>query len=141
MVLVLSAFDVKAGVYKWTDAQGQVHYSDRPVPGNSIEMSVNSPPASPSTSEDPQKRREKMQRMLDVYEEDRAKQKHNRKQQQAAQKKRQQNCLLAKDRYKSHHRAVGIYHFDKAGKRRYLEDRERQQHMKKLRANIDRWCH
>ncbi len=32
LLALLLAFPASAGVYKWTDAQGQIHYSDSPPP-------------------------------------------------------------------------------------------------------------
>jgi Domain of unknown function (DUF4124) len=42
---------VGAPVYTWTDADGQVHYSDRPVPGaKEVELQTYTPAAAPATT-------------------------------------------------------------------------------------------
>jgi hypothetical protein len=133
------AIQAYAEVYKWVDDQGRVHFSDRPTSAQSTEVKIkqqeeSQPPAGDSD------RRLKMQRMLDVYAEDRAEKKEAMQKQQDERKQRRQNCARAKDRYNSHIRASGIYEYGKDGGRRYLSDEERSRHMKKLKAEIDRWC-
>jgi len=42
LVLLVAALPAAAKIYKWTDDQGHVHYSDKPAPGS---KSVDLPPA------------------------------------------------------------------------------------------------
>lgn len=54
-LMLLSIISLSAAaerVYTWTDAEGQVHYSDRPVPGaREIELHVAATPAAPPSSQ------------------------------------------------------------------------------------------
>ena len=51
LILVLAAMPVHAQLYKWTDADGKVHYSDRPQDGvKSKEIAVQRPVAKPAAS-------------------------------------------------------------------------------------------
>ncbi|MEW8052372.1 MAG: DUF4124 domain-containing protein [Candidatus Thiodiazotropha sp.] len=139
LVLLMAAFQLQAEVYKWVDEQGRVHFSDRPVTGESTEIKIRDQEGSqPSTGEDD--RQLKMQRMLDVYAEERAEKKEAKQKQLAERKKRKQNCVRAKDRYNSHLRATGIYNLGNDGERRYLSDQARARHIKQLKAEISRWC-
>ncbi|MCU7904847.1 MAG: DUF4124 domain-containing protein [Candidatus Thiodiazotropha sp. (ex Epidulcina cf. delphinae)] len=138
VMLLLFPLRVEAGVYQWTDEQGRVHFSDRPVTGESTEVKIKD--RSRPSVQDRQDRKLKMKRMLDVYEEDRAAKKEADRKQEKERKKRKRNCLHAKDRYDSHSRATGIYDFGKDGDRRYLSDGERTRHMQKLKAEVARWC-
>ncbi len=129
-----------AAVYQWTDAQGQVHYSDRPVAETAREVPIKTPDASPASGMDDGAREERTRRMLDVYQEDREKKRQQRQEQLEDREKRKRNCILAKDRYQSHSQASGIYSFRKDGERQYMDDAARQRHMQKLKADVDKWC-
>ena len=139
--LLMAAPGLDAGIYKWTDEQGRVHFSDRPVDDSSSEVKIRQSPATETPSNEERQQRDlKMKRMLDAFEEDRANKKEAKQKQRQEREKRKRNCLLAKDRYNSHNRARGIYSYKKDGERRYLNDSERQSHMKKLKADVERWC-
>ncbi|MEW8431407.1 MAG: DUF4124 domain-containing protein [gamma proteobacterium symbiont of Ctena orbiculata] len=138
-IFISPVFHLQAGVYKWVDENGRVHFSDRPTAAESTEVEIKQqertvPPASQ------QDRRLKMQRMLEVYQEDRVEKKEAQQKQQEEKAKRKRNCARAKDRYNSHVRARGIYRYDKDGERQYLSDEERTRHMKSVKAEIARWC-
>ena len=47
MLGVSLSFGATAGVYKWVDEQGQVHYGDRPQADSAQEMKLKAPPSSP----------------------------------------------------------------------------------------------
>jgi hypothetical protein len=139
VVLMSLAVQIQAEVYKWVDEQGRVHFSDRPNDAGSTGIKIKEQQDAPA-SDGPSDRQQKMQRMLDVYAEDRAERKEAKQKQQAEQKKRKQYCARAKDRYNSHIRARGIYSLGSDGERRYLSEKERAGHLKQLKSDIARWC-
>lgn len=130
---------LQAEVYKWVDDQGRVHFSDRPVDTDSTAVKIKEGDA-PRVPAGQEERQQKMQRMLDVYAEERAEKQEAMQKQKAEGQRRKQNCVQAKDRYNSHLRASGIYNLGNEGKREYLSEAERAQHMKRLKAEIARWC-
>ncbi|MES9992513.1 MAG: DUF4124 domain-containing protein [Candidatus Thiodiazotropha sp.] len=136
---ILPLSQLQAGVYKWVDENGRVHFSDRPTAAESTEVQIKQQERT-APSADQHDRKLKMQRMLDVYKEDREEKREAKQKQQQEKKKRKQNCARAKDRYNSHIRARGIYEYDKQGERRYLSEKERSSHMKRLKSEIARWC-
>ncbi|MES9818084.1 MAG: DUF4124 domain-containing protein [Candidatus Thiodiazotropha sp.] len=138
-VLLMAGLPLQAEVYKWVDEQGRVHFSDRPVTGESTEIRIREQ-ESPQPTAGQDDRQKEMQRMLDVYAEERAERKEAKQKQLAERKKRKQNCVRAKDRYSSHLRATGIYNLGNDGERRYLSDEERARHIRRLKADIARWC-
>ncbi|MES9969096.1 MAG: DUF4124 domain-containing protein [Candidatus Thiodiazotropha sp.] len=136
---MLVTLQLHAGVYKWVDDKGRVHFSDRPVDGQSTQINIRQKSVD-EASPGPEDRKSKMQRMLDVYQEERAERKEAKQKQQAERKQRKQNCVRAKDRYNSHLRASGIYDLNKDGERQYLSETQRARHMKRLKSEIARWC-
>jgi hypothetical protein len=137
-VLLSMALQLQAEVYKWVDEQGRVHFSDRPDAGASTEIKIKE--QQPQSSDGQNDRQLQMQRMLDVYAEERADKKEAQQKQQAERKKRKQNCARAKDRYNTHIRARGIYNLGNDGERQYLSEAERTRHIKQLKSDIARWC-
>ncbi|MET0067200.1 MAG: DUF4124 domain-containing protein [Candidatus Thiodiazotropha sp.] len=139
-VSLCAAEPLGAGVYRWTDAQGQVHYSDRPVGESAREVPIRKSPKESLPKGDDAQRQERTRRMLEVYQEDREKKQEALQKQIQEREKRQRNCIVARDRYQSHSQASGIYSFKKDGDRQYLDDAARQKYMQKLKAEIDKWC-
>jgi len=63
LLLALAALPVPAQIYKWTDANGTVHYSDQPQDGQkSTALSAPAVPASASPSPDNWRERERQSR-------------------------------------------------------------------------------
>jgi hypothetical protein len=62
-LLALAAFSAHAQIYKWTDANGTVHYSDQPQAGqNATALATPAAPPSPSPSQDNWRERERQSR-------------------------------------------------------------------------------
>jgi hypothetical protein len=140
LICIVFSQGLYAGVYKWTDEQGRVHFSDRPVSESSTEIKIKQAPSSNASGSSPQHRQQKMRKMLDALEEERIEKREAEQKAKQDQEKRKKKCLYAKDRYNSHNRATGIYSYQEDGQRNYLSDDERKSHMRKLKADIDRWC-
>lgn len=87
-----------------------------------------------------QQRREAQRKFLEMRERERA----QKEQQDAIDKQnkaaREHNCQAAKDRYEEYRRAGGLYNYDKAGKRVYLEKDERKQAEANARKDVQKWC-
>ncbi|MEJ2464908.1 MAG: DUF4124 domain-containing protein [Candidatus Thiodiazotropha sp.] len=63
---------LQAAVYQWTDEQGRTHYSDRPVHESAKQMKLRKTRPTTQNQAIPADRRKVRQRMLDVYEQERA---------------------------------------------------------------------
>ncbi|HSS64839.1 MAG TPA: DUF4124 domain-containing protein [Gammaproteobacteria bacterium] len=127
-----------AGVYRWVDERGEVHYGDRPPSKKeSAPVEIKSAPA---PAQEDGKRRLKTQRLLDALESER-----NRKKQEAAQaradKARQRhNCQIARRQAALYQRANNISRRGPDGERTYLNDEERSQALARARIRVDKWC-
>lgn len=139
ILFTLFGTNAMAEIYKWVDAQGNVHYSDKPVKEDAQQMDIKTDSSSgPKVSQ--QERLERRQRLLQAYDEDRAKQKEidTKEQKQKDQLKRE--CVIAKDRLARYERSRGLYDFDKDGNRIILEDKEKQRITDTLRQQINQHC-
>ena len=130
---------VQAGVYKWVDEQGRVHYGDKPTADNAGEVRIRSQGGS-EQSADSVSRHEKQQRFLRAREEDREEKKRARakKKQKKAEAKR--NCAQAKKEYDKYHYAGSIYVKGKNGEREHLSFKAREEYEKSLSAKVKKWC-
>lgn len=128
------------GVYKWTDANGGVHFGERPPAGvHSQEMPMQTAPMS-SGGDDEAARDEQRQKLLNAFDQEQADQ-----QAQAAKEKKQEairtrNCSLARDNLNGLTDSNLIYNLDANGKRHYYDDSERAAAIQNARAAVDHWC-
>ncbi|MCU7828695.1 MAG: DUF4124 domain-containing protein [Candidatus Thiodiazotropha sp. (ex Myrtea sp. 'scaly one' KF741663)] len=140
LLLCLTALQADAAVYKWTDENGRVHFSDRPVHEAAEEKKIRATPKGASSQGLPQDRKERRQRMLDVYERERGEKKEAAAKAKEARKERKRKCLNARARYDEYNSAGGIYDYLESGERKFLDKAERQRFMAGLKADITRYC-
>lgn len=139
-VASLTAFQagLAAGVYRWVDENGEVHYGDRP-PSNteSTRMEIESAPApAPEDGE----RRLKTQRLLDALESQRDRDKQKAAQAKADEARQERNCQSARRQVALHQRANSVFRRGPDGERIYLSDEERKQALARARTLVDQWC-
>lgn len=137
--LVVLTAPVQAGVYKWVDENGRVHYGDKPISQNADEVRIKDQYGS-GQSDQPASRYEMQQRFLRAREEDR-----NEKKRAKADAKRKQaeatlRCEQAKREYKKYRHAGSVYVKGKGGEREYLSFKEREDYEKSLAADVNKWC-
>ena len=142
LFIMLAPLSLYAGVYKWVDDNGKVHYGDQPQSSQpSIEMNIDvTSPAPVGSGEDQLTREEKRERLLQSMEEDRLEKHEQREKQKAIRAQNRQKCNRYRDRMRHYQRANALYRLDKDGKRVYVSDSDRAKSTKKLQAQIDRYC-
>lgn len=127
------------GVYKWTDAQGRVHFGDRP-PGEAASVPIAPPATAPSTAPSDAERAARRQRLLDMYRDERLEKEEREAKQKADEEERRQRCAHAKDRLDRYERSGRIYDPQPNGERRYLSDGERDAEIRTARNEVARLC-
>jgi hypothetical protein len=131
-----------AGVYKWVDEQGRVHYGERPpVRTQAQEMQIKEAPLEDLPVEDDgAARSDTTQRLLRAFEDEREQKKAQQQKRRDEQEKRQRNCALARDRLRRYQSASSLYNLDKQGERRFLSDAERTAYEQSAQQDVARWC-
>jgi hypothetical protein len=127
-----------AGVYKWVDEKGAVHFGDAP-PGNAAASEVEVAPPPPVDASLLQ-RQEQGRKMLQAGQEERA---AAEKQQAEANVKAEQNakdCANLKLRLKQYTEARYLYKAGDTGQEAILSDAERAQAVSETQAAIDELC-
>jgi hypothetical protein len=138
--LIVSAA-AHAGVYKWVDDNGKVHYGDSPQASQAtVEMNVDQTTTESSVSEDLLSREEKRERLLQSMEEDRIEKQEQRDKRKAENDRNRQKCNRYRDRMRHYERANALYKLDRDGNRVYMSESERASATKSLRARISKYC-
>jgi len=137
--LILSAANADAGLNKWVDSNGKVHYSDQPPP-TGVEATtlrtarppVSAPAASKSYAEREAELKKARQSEAEAAE--------RAAEQQSNTEIEKSNCTTAQQALRSLQQGGRIVEYDEKGERRYLGDDERQQRIDKMQGEIGKWC-
>lgn len=147
---LLAATPAGAQLYKWTDANGRVQYSDRPPPAgrkadtvstaNVSTVTGNPAPAAQSgASAEPKSAADREQ----DFRKRRAEQEEAQKKQQKLaeeQRVRQADCQQAQRQLAALQSGQRMVTVDDNGERRFLEDAEIQQAIQRTQGDIARLC-
>ncbi len=144
-VIALFAFSLTAhaGLNKWVDADGKVHYSDAPPPENVKAESVKNI-AGKGQTEAPAtfspksiaEREAELKKSKQAKEETAAK----KAQQEAETAAKKQNCTTSQQNLRTLQEASRIVTYDEKGEKTYLDDAAREQRMDEARKNISAYC-
>jgi len=137
LVLLFSAY-ANAGIYKWTDENGNVQYGDKPTASSEqLNIKVEAPPV---PAEGDETREERRQRITDSMTDDRLA--RDKKKAEAKEKNAETNrlCVESKDRLKRYNRAGRLYNLDKEGNRNTLSDASRAKTIADLGKEISKNC-
>ncbi|MGB5275639.1 MAG: DUF4124 domain-containing protein [Gammaproteobacteria bacterium] len=142
LLLLLASLVARAGVYKWIDENGNVHYTDSPTATQpSVEMHVDDSATEPVYGEDGQmSREEKRERLLQSMAEDRLEKQEQREKQRAIKRENRNKCNRYRDQMRHYERASSLYRLDKNGERVYMSDGDRTKATRRLQAKIKQYC-
>lgn len=139
LALIASSATLAADVWRWTDAQGVVHYSDQPVPGavriKQTSTARNSGGSSQSTSAS-----EQQPAFGSVAPEQARTVAAQRAVQADVTKKRSEQCKAATERYESLISSHRVFREDKPGQRTYLSAKELDEARVRAREDRDTLC-
>lgn len=128
-----------ADVYKWRDAQGNIHYGDHPPADQDTQpMQIE---AAPPPDTDAAQRRDKLERLLDSFSEDRQRLEQQREATKQKEAQRAQKCTRARQLLQKASNAGVLYEktADPRNPRIYTAE-QRQAEMTKLQAEVQKWC-
>ncbi|WP_456407788.1 DUF4124 domain-containing protein [Thiolapillus sp.] len=101
LVLALTTAQAFAKMYRWTDDQGNVVYSQTPPPDDRPVKAIAPPPPPAENTEGAKKEVERIQEQLDNLEEERNKKKKERQKAEQESKIKAERCKTAKANLKS----------------------------------------
>lgn len=147
-MLVLTGHTQAGNIYKWTDAEGNVHYGERPPASGATQVRIrerggvenaNAPSNSstPTTQIDQKAQRDKM---IKAMQGDRLARQEKKQKKAEEQKKHKMQCAQAKDTLRQYKSAGSLYKLDADGKRHILPQSVKQKETQRLQAEIKKWC-
>ncbi len=134
---------VSAKVYKWTDVNGKVHYSDKPIDEKSKTISIK---RQPTTSEVRQARErassliQHQRKVQEIAHENENEKKRAEVKAELESKKLEKLCEDARREKTNLGRGYHSYTTDKEGKRHFLSDAEKTREIKILEESIKTHC-
>jgi hypothetical protein len=143
VLLMLASASAFAGLNKWVDADGKVHYSDQPPPPNVKAQTLRtakpeaaapaSAPAAPKTvAEREAELRRAQQEKLEAGE--------KTAQEQARLEEQKANCETARRNLRSLQQGLRMMEVNEQGERVFVEDEQRQQRIEKAQQYINDHC-
>ena len=138
LIFLFCAWPVYAGIYRWVDADGKVHFGDRPPAAETKEeMTIPQTPASPGTSSD---RATDRKRLLEQIQTERENRREEARKRADKKKERERRCVLAKDRLRIYTESSSLYDLTQDGERRVLSFEERERVTTNAEQAVKRWC-
>jgi type IV secretory pathway VirB10-like protein len=145
------ALPAAAQTYKWTDADGKVHYSDQPPPANAKEQATIKPPkpSAPIAATVPTDKGAPAAKAKTYVEQeaDFKKRQVEAAESEAAEKKKaaeaeqnKQNCEQARLQLKSLQSGGRQTRTNAQGEREYLNDAQIAQDIERAKKIVDNWC-
>ncbi len=136
----LAAVNVSAGIYRWVDESGQVHFGERLPADDSDSIEVVIRKQTPVAEPEPVDRKQAQDRYL----EQRQREKTQKKKQAATKRKREKElerrCAYSKNKLREYQEHGALYERLPNNERRYLTDQQREQEIAKARQEVDKWC-
>ncbi len=128
-------------IYKWTDAEGNIYYEDRPSGADTEErLSMTYRPTNHSVVQKRVERRVEAQTARHEAETVAAAAQQEAADNAAADAARQEKCDRSRARLESYLQSRRLYRTDADGQRAYLDEAQRQEARQKAEEQISEFC-
>lgn len=134
-------FQLCAEVYQWTDAEGRVHFGDRPPQeAKARELRIQQPQKLNAEGEDHAARMEQLDNFFQRRQEEREKRAEEVADQKARDAERQQACQQMLAELKHMERVSVFYELNDEGERVFLDDETGDRLRREYREKYDEHC-
>lgn len=140
---LLSHTPLMAQIYKWTDADGNVHFSDQPPPDDAVgssEVAISS--EQPDAAEQAAVRTQtlRLQSRNEASSRSRAQREVVRKQQRESLQQRERKCAAARAQLAVVERTTRTFRPGPDGERVYMDEATRAARTERIRQAVQRFC-
>lgn len=137
LLLLFATVCVADNVYTWKDADGVVHYGDRPLTHDSHKVDTNFSYQVDSHAVGRHERREKILKI-----EQQEKEQQDKQEKLAKDKSVQtvEKCKKAQKMYAGYSKAQFLYKKDEQGKKQILSGADKQKAMAEVQGYLQKWC-
>ncbi len=121
-------------VYKWVDDEGNVHFGDKPQPNvksETVKIDKHTPD---------QNYRDRMESIKQNAESRREASVEKKAEQQKLSEQNASRCQDAKRRLYPLKQKIRVFNYDDAGERKYIDDEDRANRIKRLEAIVKKAC-
>lgn len=140
-VLLMTSNLAIAGVYKWIDENGRVHYGERPASSTAQEISIPQSSTRNNSGAEVNDRIKDMQDWNDARQLEREKKRQEEQKRLEEKKKTDKKCAELRIELRDMEvGGVSWYDLDDKGDRRYLNDKEVAMRIAGLRKTISEHC-
>jgi hypothetical protein len=149
MLCALAPLPARAELYRWTDASGQVHFSDKKPGGGNNVRTLQAPEPTPlsggshegaaaaGTSDDNITERQK--RMADLLRQEDAEREAAARDASARKAQQQHDCNRLRD-YQRSLEGRPVYQLDDKGQRHFIDDKSRDEYTQRLNQYLSEHC-
>jgi len=138
-LICAAALSVRADVWRWTDQNGQPHYSDQWVPGATLVKTDKSHPVA-TEANSPAAQQKALNAINRSADAELTKEDNARAMQQDVAKRRDALCKTSKDAYMRAITSRRVYKDSKDGDREYLSDEDADAYRAQLRKTVQDNC-
>ncbi len=139
LALSFTAPACHAGVYKWTDDQGKIHYSDTP-PAQRPSQEIRTDKANAAESEAARKALANKLTESDLKRKKAMEEEEKRKAEEEKQREQAEHCQRARAQLTLLSGAGRITRIDAQGQRYIMDDAQRQDSMAEAQKWVDQFC-
>jgi cell division protein FtsN len=136
-LLLLCGASAHGEIFKCTDANGTVQFTDHPC---DTDATVIPRKAAPTDAEGPDEHLQKTRRLLDAMRQERQQAEQQKAEQKAAAEKRRHECLTARDDLRNITQASHLYRLDEQGNRVILSEEERTRETVDAKTRVAQSC-
>ena len=138
LLLLIIATPLYAAVHRWTDENGNVHYSDRAPAGQKekSEIHINVSKPDPATV----KRLQSQKEGLESNKQNRDDKTTQKLTDKKEAEKNLEYCKQAKEKLATIQNNGRLFVVDKEGNKTFMEDTQRQEHITKANEVIKKYC-
>ncbi|AFJ03589.1 Periplasmic protein TonB, links inner and outer membranes [Methylophaga frappieri] len=132
-------FLAQAEIYKWTDENGQINYSQQPPPDRPAEQ-IQAPPPPPV---EPDKAQQEIDNLIESQQKAAQQEAEQREAEQATareQQLRDENCQIARENLLAYQNNPGRRFINEAGEVTRPTEEERQQRIANYQDQVDTYC-
>jgi len=134
---------VFASIYKWTDASGEVHYTQTPPPSGVNSQIIQGAPPPAESQQTIRKEQQKLQEQLDAMEErriEREEEEDIEKQHQELIKINEKNCIIAENNLAKLHQGGIKRYLTPEGEVIRLTEEDRQRRITEAKKQVEKFC-
>lgn len=139
LLLLVGAVATRAGIYKWVDANGKVHYSDKaPAQQQAQEVDIDIGPV--PTDPELEQYRQRNRALLKVWNHERDQRQSQRAERRQELAQQRQRCAKIRREYDESRRAGYLYVPQKDGERQIYTDEQRAEYEQQLAGYLRKHC-